>query len=60
MIYFLGALSGAEPRKGVKFVDGQSRCYKQPYRVHGTLGEHPALAADEPMGRYWIVEVYAL
>ena len=60
MIHFIGALPGAQPRNGVKFVDGQSRCYKQPYRVHGTCGEHPALSANEPMGRYWILEVYAL
>ena len=60
MIHFIGALPGAQPRNGVKFVDGQSRCYKQPYRVHGTCGEHPALSANEPMGRYWILEVYEL
>ena len=53
-IIFVGAFPG-HVRGGVKFVEGQSRCYRQPYRVHSPQGIHPAISSQEPEGRYWIL-----
>ena len=57
---YIGALPDAPRRSKVKFVEGQSRCYKQPYRVYGTNGVSQALAGSETMGRNWIIEIWKI
>ena len=50
---FAGYLDGTDWTKGEN--RRLSRAHRQPNRIYGTGGVHPAISSSETQGRYWIV-----